>query len=311
MSPTIRVRAPAKVNLSLAVGPLRDDGFHELATVYMALSLYDEISVTDRQDGRGLRVLVSGSQASSVPQNSDNLVWRAAELVSEELGQQPNLDITIEKGIPVAGGMAGGSADAAAVLVATAALWRDVGEPDVMDLATRLGSDVPFALLGGVAVGSSRGEQVASAMCRGSFHWVLALSDGQLSTPKVYGELDRLRTGLAVASPQVNPEVLQAVRGGDAGALGRVLSNDLQPAAIALRPSLDALLELGPDHGALGSMVSGSGPTCAFLVSDEEDAMELTVALSSSGLCRTVRRAHGPVPGATVISDSGSSVTGW
>lgn len=311
MSATIRVRVPAKINLSLAVGPPRDDGFHELATVFMGLSLYDDISVTDRAAGSGLRVTVSGSQASSVPLDSDNLAWQAAELVATELSQQPDLDIAIDKGIPVAGGMAGGSADAAAVLVAAATRWRDEGEPDLMELAARLGSDVPFALLGGVAVGRNRGEQVASAMARGTFHWVLALSDGQLSTPKVYNELDRLRAGQPVADPQVKFEVLQAVRGGDAVALGRGLSNDLQSAALSLRPSLGSLLELGPDHGALGAMVSGSGPTCAFLVADEEDAMELTVALSSSGLCRSVRRAHGPVPGAAVISDGGASATGW
>ena len=311
MSATIRVRVPAKINLSLAVGPLRDDGFHELATVFMGLSLYDEIAIADRAPGSGLRITVSGSQASSVPLDSDNLAWQAAELVAAELDQQPDFDISIDKGIPVAGGMAGGSADAAAVLVGSAARWRDEGEPDLMALAARLGSDVPFALLGGVAVGRNRGEQVASAMARGRFHWVLALSDGQLAAPKVYGELDRLRAGQAVAEPAINPEVLQAVRSGDVASLGRVLTNDLQPAALSLQPSLAALLELGPDHGALGAMVSGSGPTCAFLVADEEDAMELTVALSSSGLCRTVRRAHGPVPGAAVISDGGASATGW
>jgi 4-diphosphocytidyl-2-C-methyl-D-erythritol kinase len=300
MPPSVSVRVPAKINLSLAVGPLRSDGFHELATVYHAVSLYDTVVITDRGDGDGIRLTVAGSQASSVPPDSANLAWRAAELVAGSAGRPASLDIDISKGIPVAGGMAGGSADAAAVLAGCAALWGGPGPNELRALAAELGSDVPFALLGGTAVGTGRGESVAAAMTRGQFHWVLALSDAHLSTPRVYRELDRIRTDGEAAAPVVSSLVLRAVRSGDAAALGRALSNDLQPAALALMPTLDMLLELGPEHGALGSIVSGSGPTCAFLVPDEQIAMELAVALSSSGLCRAVRRAVGPVPGASV-----------
>ncbi len=300
MPGSLRVRVPAKINLSLAVGPPRPDGFHNLATVFQALSLYDTVTLRDRGDGAGVRLTISGSQANQVPVDEKNLAWQAAELAAEQTGKKPDLDIDIEKGIPVAGGMAGGSADAAAVLVGCSALW-DIDE-DLVPLAAQLGSDVPFALVGGTAVGQGRGEQVASAMTRGKFHWVLALSDGELATPKVYAEIDRLRGDQPVLEPVIAEDVVRAVRTGDATALGAALTNDLQPAALSLMPALSALLELGPEHGALGSIISGSGPTCAFLVSDEEAALELTVALSASGLCRTVRQASAPVPGATVVS---------
>ena len=296
------MRVPAKVNLALAVGPLRPDGFHELATVYQALSLYDVVELVERTDGRGPVLSVAGRESATVPTGDSNLAWQAAVLAAKAFERAPDLGITIDKGIPVAGGMAGGSADAAAVLRGVAQLWQIDSEAELMEVATQLGSDVPFALLGGTAVGAGRGEVVTSAMGSGTFHWVLALSDGQLSTPAVYRALDGLRGDPADApSPTLAPEVLLAVRTGDAKALGAALSNDLQPAAFALMPPLQMLLELGPEHGALGSIVSGSGPTCAFLVEDEDAALELAVALSASGLCRAVRRAVGPVPGATVV----------
>ena len=303
VSTSVRVRVPAKLNLSLAVGPLRPDGFHELATVYQALSLFDEVDVVDRRDGRGLKLSVGGRESASVPVGDGNLAWKAAALAGHVFDRVPDLTITIDKGIPVAGGMAGGSADAAAVLRACGLLWDPQGQPEseLLELAAELGSDVPFALLGGTAVGTGRGEVVTSAMGSGTFHWVLALSDGQLSTPAVYRKIDELRAGEQVPPPQISPDVLLAVRAGDAAALGGALRNDLQPAACAMMPVLAMLLELGPEHGALGSIVSGSGPTCAFLVSDEDAALELAVALSASGLCRAVRRATGPVPGAVAI----------
>lgn len=299
MSQSVRVQVPAKLNLSLAVGPPRPDGFHPLATVYQALSLCDLLEVTDRADGEGVRLHVN---AAGVPSDQRNLAWQAAEEAAAAFGREPDVTIRIDKRIPVAGGMAGGSADAAAVLHACSVLWRDeVREPqvDLMVLAAGLGSDVPFALLGGTALGTGRGEVVVPAISRGEFHWVLALSDRALATPSVYAKFDQLNPG--APSPEVDRGVLRALGSGDAAALGRALSNDLQAAAVALVPALGPLLELGPEHGALGQIVSGSGPTCAFLVADEDAALELAVALSSSGLCRSVRRAAGPVAGATVL----------
>lgn len=300
MSRSVRVRVPAKLNLSLRVGPRRADGFHPLATVYQAVSLFDVVEVATRAVGRGIELRVAGRESAGVPGDSGNLAWQAAEAAAAAFGREPDVAITIDKQIPAAGGMAGGSADAAAVLRACAALWGEDEGIVLTEVAGRIGSDVPFALLGGTALGTGRGEVVVPAMTRGTFHWVLALSDRQLATPRVYRAFDGLSG--EVAPPEADRAVLRAVRSGDAAALGAALHNDLQAPALSLLPSLGPLLDLGPEHGALGQIVSGSGPTCAFLVEGDEEALELAVALSASGLCRAVRRAEGPVPGATVLA---------
>ncbi|MCH9816691.1 MAG: 4-(cytidine 5'-diphospho)-2-C-methyl-D-erythritol kinase [Actinomycetia bacterium] len=296
----VRVRVPAKVNLALSVGPLGADGFHELATVFQAVSLYDEVGLTQRGDSDGLRIAVTGTEAAGVPLDAANLAWRAVANIAEAAGVPTNVDLAIVKGIPVAGGMAGGSADAAAAFLAAKTLW-DV-DVDLAAMAAELGSDVPFALMGGMAVGSGRGDQLVPAMARGHYEWVFAVATEGLSTPSVYGACDRLRVDQNVPAPAIAADLMLALRQGDPGAVGKHLSNDLQPAAISLAPHLAEVLALGEDHGALGSLVSGSGPTCAFLVAGEEQALEVGVALSSSGLCGAVRRAAGPVGGARVVA---------
>lgn len=301
MTGTIRVRAPGKVNLALSVGPLRADGYHDLATVFHAVSLYDEIEVAE---GAGLQVMVSGEGADLVEPGPANLAHRALALLAERAGIRPDVHATLVKAIPVAAGMAGGSADAAAALAAGAALWRTRAEIDLTSLAADLGSDVPFALRGGTAVGTGRGERLTPVLCRGEFHWVLALSRTTLSTPAVYAELDRLRgdRGEEPPPPSVPDDLMQALRDGDARALGRALSNDLQEAAISLRPELSRVLEAGTDLGALGALVSGSGPTCAFLARDADHALDIAAALTSTPEIRSVRCARGPVPGARVVT---------
>jgi 4-diphosphocytidyl-2-C-methyl-D-erythritol kinase len=210
--------------------------------------------------------------------------------------------MVIRKGIPVAGGMAGGSADAAAALVAVDALFGlGLSRDQLADVGAELGSDVPFALHGGTAVGRDRGTELTTAMVRGSFHWVFALAFEGLSTPAVYRECDRLREGTDVPDPEVPDALMAALSSGDAKALGRALTNDLQPAALSLRPQLRQVLEIGEEYGALGGIVSGSGPTCAFLARDDEHAIDLAVAFTASGVCRTVKRAAGPVHGARVV----------
>ena len=301
MTGTIRVRAPGKVNLALSVGPLRADGYHDLATVFHAVSLYDEIEVAE---GAGLQVMVSGEGADLVEPGPANLAHRALALLAERAGIRPDVHATLVKAIPVAAGMAGGSADAAAALAAGAALWRTRAEIDLTSLAADLGSDVPFALRGGTAVGTGRGERLTPVLCRGEFHWVLALSRTTLSTPAVYAELDRLRgdRGEEPPPPVVPDDLMQALRDGDARALGRALSNDLQEAAISLRPELSRVLEAGTDLGALGALVSGSGPTCAFLARDADHALDIAAALTATPEIRSVRCARGPVPGARVVT---------
>lgn len=292
-------RAPAKLNLHLAVGPLRTDGYHDLTTVFHAVSLHDEVEVTPAE---ALTVTVSGEGAADVPRDGTNLALRAVALLATETGNDPRVAVTLRKGIPVAGGCAGGSADAAAALVACDALWgTDLGRDRLGELGTRLGSDVPFALHGGTALGTGRGERLTPVLARGRLCWVLALADGGLSTPAVYAELDRQRTRGPIRVARDASPVLAALRSGDAPSLGRALGNDLQPAALALRPALRRLLDAGRELGALGGLVSGSGPTVAFLARDADHGVALAASLAAEGVCRSVRRADGPALGARVV----------
>jgi 4-diphosphocytidyl-2-C-methyl-D-erythritol kinase len=302
---SVTVRVPAKVNVQLAVGGLRPDGFHGLANVFLAVGLYDEVTASPADE---FGLTISGSDARHVPLDGSNLAARAARLLAERHGREPHVRLHIAKDIPVAGGMAGGSADAAGALLACDALWGTATPQDELRaLGAELGSDVPFALVGGAALGQGRGELLTPLETDGTFHWVFALADGGLSTPAVYRECDRLReaagTGAGVDSvPEPRPSLplLDAVRTGDARALAASLSNDLQAAAVSLRPSLTDTLKAGTAAGALAALVSGSGPTCAFLAADAESAEGVAAALNASGHCRTARTTTAPAPGATL-----------
>ncbi|MGK2902479.1 MAG: 4-(cytidine 5'-diphospho)-2-C-methyl-D-erythritol kinase [Mycobacterium sp.] len=302
---SVTVRVPGKVNLYLAVGDRRDDGYHELTTVFHAVSLFDDVTV---RTADLLSLEMSGEGSESLPADERNLAWKAAELLADYAGRAPDVAISISKSIPVAGGMAGGSGDAAAVLVAMNTLWElGLPRPDLHALAARLGSDVPFALHGGTALGTGRGEELATVLARSTFHWVLAFAHQGLSTPAVFAEIDRLgeipdRGGpprLDDAEP-----VLAALASGDPRELAPLLGNDLQPAALSLRSELRRTLRAGEEAGALAGIVSGSGPTCAFLCTSAADAVDVGIALSGAGVCRTVRVASGPVHGARVVPDA-------
>jgi len=295
-------RVPAKVNLQLSVGPLGSDGFHEVTTVFQAISLFDDVTVATAPDGDGIKISISGQTSSGVPADSSNLAVKAAELMIKNYDLPTDLIIKLKKEIPVAGGMAGGSADAAGVIVGLDSLFELGLSRDEMEIVgSKIGSDVPFSICGGVAIGTGRGDQITPALAKGNYNWVLALSGQGLSTPSVYQECDRLREGLSISSPAVSEQSMQALRAGDAKALGKALTNELQPAACSLRPALRLVLDVGVDYGALGGIVSGSGPTVAFLVSDDDHAMDLTVALSASGVVSSVVRATGPAHGARII----------
>jgi 4-diphosphocytidyl-2-C-methyl-D-erythritol kinase len=294
----VTVRAPAKINLHLSVGPARSDGYHALTTVYQAVSLYDEITASR---ARGLSSAVAGEGAREVPGGQGNLAVRAARLLAKRTGTIAKARLQIIKRIPVAAGLAGGSADAAGALVACDALW-DVGleKADLLALAAELGSDVPFSLSGGTALGTGRGEQLSPVLARGQYHWVLAFADGGLSTPEVYAEYDRLvleRPRLAVPPDAV----LAALRAGDPVQLGRALHNDLQDAALRLRPDLRRVLDTGAELGALAGLVSGSGPTCALLAKSAADSVDLAARLAGAGVCRKIARATGPVSGVRIV----------
>ncbi|MCX5111454.1 4-(cytidine 5'-diphospho)-2-C-methyl-D-erythritol kinase [Streptomyces sp. NBC_00378] len=296
---SITVRVPAKVNVQLAVGAPRPDGFHDLANVFLAVGLYDEVTVTPAD---GLRITCSGPDAAQVPLDASNLAARAAIALAGRHGIAPDVHIHIAKDIPVAGGMAGGSADGAAALLACDALWSTGATRDeLLAICAELGSDVPFSLVGGAALGTGRGERLTPIDVGGTFHWVFAVADGGLSTPAVYGEFDRLTADTDVPEPEASPALLDALRTGDATALAAALTNDLQPAALSLRPSLADTLAAGTAADALAALVSGSGPTTAFLVADEESARKVAEALLTSGTCRNARTAVSPAPGATVV----------
>ncbi|QLI99973.1 4-(cytidine 5'-diphospho)-2-C-methyl-D-erythritol kinase [Streptomyces sp. NEAU-sy36] len=296
---SVTVRVPAKVNVQLAVGAARPDGFHDLANVFLAVGLYDEVTVAPADE---LRVSCAGPDAAQVPLDRTNLAARAALALAARRGIEPNVHVHIAKDIPVAGGMAGGSADGAGALLACDALWgTGASRAELLDICAELGSDVPFSLVGGAALGIGRGERLTALEVGGTFHWVFAMAERGLSTPAVFREFDRLAEGRAVPEPVASQDLLDALAKGDADALAAAVSNDLQPAALSLFPELADTLAAGRAAGSLAALVSGSGPTTAFLTRDAEAAERVATALRDSGTCRTVRTAAGPVPGATVL----------
>ena len=305
-STMVHTRAPGKVNVFLKVGSLLDDGYHDVAIAYQAVSLYEDVRAFPADD---FSVSVTGTvNLSRVPTDGSNIAITAARLLARRTGYRGGVRLEIDKHVPVTGGMGGGSADAAATLLACDALWgTNISREEMLGLASELGSDVPFALTGGTAIGTDRGDQLSPALAKGQFHWVLALADYGLSTPEVYTELDKHRQRHsqdifpAEVAPSVDSDVLQALRAGDPHMLAECLHNDLQAPALKLQPSLASVIELGEKNGALAGVVSGSGPTVAFLTADLDSALELQIALSAAQM--NVVRATGPVHGARIIND--------
>ncbi|MDF2051268.1 4-(cytidine 5'-diphospho)-2-C-methyl-D-erythritol kinase [Arthrobacter sp. Cr_A7] len=307
---TVRVKAPGKVNVSLDVGPLRPDGYHSVASVYLAVSLYEEVAATSTETP-GITVSLSADStldldAVDIPLDGNNLAYKAAAIMADVSEHSTGVHLEITKRVPVAGGMGGGSADAAATLLACDALWNSgLSREELAHLAAELGADVPFSLLGGTAVGLGLGDKLSPALAKAQTHWVLVTADYGLSTPEVYRTLDRLRDAEGVNATEptgVDPQILTALRSGDAEALSRVLVNDLQRASIELAPSLRDTLGIGESHGAIAGIVSGSGPTVALLADDSLTADGLAEDLRRYGLSAIA--VHGPVPGARIISDT-------
>lgn len=300
VSGPVRVRVPAKINLHLGVGPLRRDGYHELNTVYHAISVHDELTA---RRGDTLSLTMAGEGTGELALDESNLVIRAARALASSAGVPPHARLHLRKQIPLAGGLAGGSADAAAALVACDALWgTGLSRDELAEIAADLGSDVPFLIHGGTALGTGRGEAVSPVLARPTvWHWVVAVADGGLSTPVAYRELDRLREAGAAGPPLGSTDtLLAALRQSDPRVLAAALGNDLQDAALALRPSLAATLKAGEAAGALAGIVSGSGPTCVFLATGAADAERIAAELGALDVCRHARTAHGPVAGARI-----------
>lgn len=300
---SVTATAPGKINVCLRVGPLRDDGYHDLATIFQAVSLVEDVTAAE-SDSFSLRF--SGPiDTSHLTVDESNLVLRAARAVAAEAGYTGGADIEVVKRVPIAGGMGGGSADAAATLVAVDTLWEtNLGMAKLTQIAATLGADVPFALNGGTALGVGRGDELTPVLAKAEFHWVLVLNDTGLSTPDVFRQLDRHRNEHSVdietvaVEPTVEPELLAALRSGDANALAEYLRNDLQAAALQLKPELGGVLEFGETNGALAGIVSGSGPTVALLAGDESSATQLVAAFTNAG--RQALSVTSPAPGARV-----------
>ncbi|MGX7669131.1 4-(cytidine 5'-diphospho)-2-C-methyl-D-erythritol kinase [Plantactinospora sp. DSM 117369] len=304
----VSVRAPAKVNLHHSVGPRRNDGYHELVTILQAVSLYDEVSA-ELDDGLTVDVQAKQSIAvDQVPHDSTNLAIRAAMALAERAGVDPNVRLTLTKSIPVAGGMAGGSADAAAALVACNELWKTgLNREDLREIAKRLGSDVPFPLFGGTALGTGRGERLTGIPTEGRFHWVFALTKQGMPTPLVYSEYDRYHQldGRAILDPsRPSGDLMGALASGDPKELGLALMNDLNKISVRIRPDLQRTLNVGVDFGVLGASIPGTGPTCAFLIESQDHAPVLARHLVSSGSCHAAVYAYGPVGGAEIVEYS-------
>ncbi len=294
---SITVRAAAKINLHLGVGRVREDGFHPLDTVYQAVSLYDDVTVSQ---GTEESVSVSGSSSidvRDVPTDASNIALRALA----EVPCSSRHVVRIDKAIPVAGGMAGGSADAAAALLAHDRL-HGLAQPDavLLEQAARLGSDVPFSLIGGTARGRGRGEVVEPIADAGAWWWVVVPSGVGLSTPDVYRHFDRLFPD-APPQPDEPTELLAALTSREPLRLARALHNDLQEPAVDLRPELGVLIALGEVEGALRGLVSGSGPTVVFLCESADGARATAAGLAGAGH-DVVLTATGPVAGAHVVS---------
>ena len=302
MTGAVAVTAPAKINLCLGVGPAREDGYHPLATVYQAIGLYDRVTVTPADE---VTVTMRASRRLSVegvPTDTTNIAARAALLLADHHGIERGVAIMIDKGIPVAGGMAGGSADGAASLLACDHLWGlRTSRDELLELAAELGSDVPFALVGDTAIGSGRGEVVTPLMTRGEYWWVVLESEVGLSTPAVYREFDLMHEGSPAWPPEISDQLLSALRRHDVAALGVHLSNDLQQAALRLRPELGRGLERGRMESAHGAILSGSGPSCLFLCEGRAHAVQVAGGLRSVGL-GPVSFAPGPVHGARLVA---------
>ena len=296
--PEVRVRAPGKINLALRVGPPDEDGYHPLATVFQAVSLHEDVIAVPATD---LLLTVEGTDADRVPLDDSNLALRAARLLQERTGITAGAHLHIVKQVPVAGGMGGGSADAAAALLACDQLWgAGLDRTELVALARELGADVPFALTGLTAVGTARGDVLTSAMVRGTYHWVLAVQDAGLSTPEVFAAFDD-DGGRAAPAPHLDDALLAALRAGDPHEVARHLANDLEAPALDLRPELGDVLAAADRAGALAAVLSGSGPTVAALAVDERHARSVAAVMREAEVARDVLVVTGPAPGARVL----------
>lgn len=304
---SVVARAPGKINVSLEVGPPREDGYHSVATIYLAVSLFEDVRASERMDSEFTISLHPDSapfaDPETFPLGKDNLVVRAADELRRYTGVTMGADLEVTKRVPIAGGMGGGSADAAAALVACNALWDcGLNREELAVVGAKLGADIPFALFGGAAVGLGIGDQVSPMLIRRSTYWVLVPASYGLSTPEVYRTLDKLRAYQDVEAPhEVDIDTVQALVTADVNSLGLNLRNDMEQAAIHLAPEIDTVIGTGERLGAVRGIVSGSGPTIAFLAESKTHAEQLRTLINEE-LDVDALVVSGPANGAAVVN---------
>jgi 4-diphosphocytidyl-2-C-methyl-D-erythritol kinase len=276
---SVIARAPGKINLVLRVGPRRADGYHDLLTCFQAVDIWETVALSPADE---FSIAVSGDvNLGEIPLDGNNLAMKAVAAVARATGRTDAVAILTDKKVPVGGGLGGGSADAAATLIAINELWHTgLSQVELLTIAAELGSDVPFLLEGGTAIGRGRGE-ILEPIKSLALSWVIVPSMEHLATPGVYGRLDELRADVDVVLPESLPDAfLDALYRGDPEALAPHLINDMAQASLDLEPELEATLEMGITSGALAVMVSGSGPTCAMLARDQNHAQAIQAACS-------------------------------
>ncbi|KAE8316457.1 4-diphosphocytidyl-2-C-methyl-D-erythritol kinase [Aspergillus transmontanensis] len=277
----ITLQIPAKLNLYLHAGALRQDGYHDITMVYQAISLYDTMTISPSQDPQEFTMTVSGMDSDRIPADARNLVIKAAKRLADFSGiSHQALHFDLVKSIPTEAGLGGGSADAAAALVGCNHIWKTgLDNEQLMDIGAHIGEDVPFFIRGLVGIGTGYHQPVipvdVDTESMRTWHWVLGIMPRGLSTKLVFERSDN--TPFRHLTPYLN--------------------NNLQEAAEELDPDIGVALRMGREVGAIVSLMAGSGTTCLFLAGDEEHAERLAGELSDRNIFRKVVRAVGPVEG--------------
>lgn len=271
----LTLSANAKINLTLDILGTREDGYHEVAMIMQEISLHDTLSMGKINQGISLTIVIEGQQGT-LPADESNLCWKAAALVQKEYNLQEGVEIHLTKRIPMAAGLAGGSADAAAVLKGMNHLFRlGMTEARLCELGARLGSDIPFCIMGGTMLATGRGEILTRLPSFPRLSVVLAKPPVGVSTAWAYKTYD---AGYDGPHPD-NEAMLEAIHGGDAHKAANLLCNVLEGVTETEHPVIADYKRLMMEHGAMASMMSGSGPTVFGLVREKQQAWHLADTL--------------------------------
>ncbi|WP_089284160.1 4-(cytidine 5'-diphospho)-2-C-methyl-D-erythritol kinase [Anaerovirgula multivorans] len=252
---SIQLKSRAKINLSLDVLGKRLDGYHEVKMIMQQIDLYDNITVVERRDRETIQIL---TECEFIPKNNGNIAYRAAELIRKQYNISCGLDIYIEKNIPVAAGLAGGSSNAAAVLTGLNQLWQlKLAQKQLMELGVSIGADIPFCIMGSAAIAEGIGEKLTAVDGLKNVWMVLAKPAISVSTAEVYSRLDLSK----IENRPDTLKLLKAIKERDLYTLSKNMANVLETVTERKHPIIKDLKKKMIEYQALGSMMSGSGPT--------------------------------------------------